>query len=129
MGMWFTLCAALQLPLLALGAASQSVFLVVLRPALRRLLAALRPRLGLRRALSLAVRLLPALIDGLRRMLRLSLPAALWLAMPGCRLRSVVSLRRGGGRLGVRTCLPLCAPIRRLWRRILPLICRWRSGR
>jgi hypothetical protein len=116
--MWFTLCAALQLPLLALGAASHSVFLVVLRPALRRLLAALRPRLGLRRTLSLAVRLL-----------RLSLPAALWLAMPGCRLRSVVSLRRGGGLRGVRTCPPLCAPIRRLWRRILPLICRRRSGR
>src|SRR5215831_7889912 len=67
------LSPALQLPLLALGAASHCLFLFVPRSALHRLLATRRPR--------------RTVVDRLHG-----------LAVTGCGLRSVVSLRGRGGR-------------------------------
>ena len=88
------LSPALQLPLFALGAASHRILLLVPRPALRRVIAAHRPRLGVRRALNLGGRLRPTVVDRRRDLLRL--PTDLWLAVPGCGLQSLVSLRRLG---------------------------------
>src|SRR5262249_48360842 len=76
------LSPALQLPLFALGAASHRILLLVPRPALRRVIAAHRPRLGVRRALNLGGRLRPTVVDRRRGLLRL--PTDLWLAVPGC---------------------------------------------
>ena len=74
------ICPTLQLPLLALGTASHGIFLLVPRPALRCVLTARRPRLGLR-ALNLGLR--PAGGDRRRRLGRLRRPGHLAVAMPG----------------------------------------------
>src|SRR5215470_18540463 len=76
------LSPALQLPLLALGAASHCLLLFVPRSALHRLLATRRPRLDRRRALGRRLR--PTVVDRLHG-----------LAVAECGLRSPVSLRRG----------------------------------
>ena len=76
-----TLCAALQLSPLALGAASHSIFLLVPSPALRCFFAAQCPRRG-RRALNLGLGLPPAMVDGLRRLLRLPRPVGVLAMMP-----------------------------------------------
>jgi len=98
----FTVCAALQLSPLALGAPSHRIFLLVSRPAPRCLLAAQPSRRGLRWALNLGLYLRPAVIDRRRGLRRLRRPVDVGLAtMPklGCRLRGG-GLRwgRGGGR-------------------------------
>jgi hypothetical protein len=123
--MRFVICAALQLPLLALGAMSHGIFLLVPRPALRCVLTARSSRLGLR-ALNLGLR--PAGGDRRRRLRRLRWPAHLGVAMPAYRLRSLLSSWRGGrcrwprGRRGLRS--RWGAPLS-LGRRSAPLGVRW----